>query len=73
MATPHRGEAYEASRYIIEELKARLPIWKREHYLDGETQWVGGAGAAETDGGATEVSSGAGDGRRDVSLPEEGG
>ena len=42
VATPHRGEAYEASRYIIEELKQRLPIWKREHYLDGETQWVGG-------------------------------
>ncbi|NNM07016.1 MAG: molybdenum cofactor biosynthesis protein MoaE [Gemmatimonadetes bacterium] len=42
VATPHRGEAYEASRYIIEELKRRLPIWKREHYLDGQTRWVGG-------------------------------
>ncbi len=42
VATPHRGEAYAASRYIIEELKQRLPIWKREHYLDGETRWVGG-------------------------------
>lgn len=41
-ATPHRGEAYEASRYIIEELKRRLPIWKREHYLEGESQWVAG-------------------------------
>lgn len=40
VAHPHRGEAYEASRYIIEELKKRLPIWKREHYLDGRAEWV---------------------------------
>jgi molybdopterin synthase catalytic subunit len=52
VATPHRGEAYEASRYIIEELKERLPIWKREHYLDGETQWVGGAGASGVENGS---------------------
>jgi molybdopterin synthase catalytic subunit len=37
---PHRGEAYEASRYIIEELKKRLPVWKREHYVDGRAEWV---------------------------------
>lgn len=36
----HRGEAYDASRYIIEELKKRLPIWKREHYADGRAEWV---------------------------------
>ena len=36
----HRGEAYEASRYIIEELKKRLPVWKREHYVDGRSEWV---------------------------------
>ena len=41
VATPHRAEAYDASRYIMEELKERLPIWKREHYLDGESAWVG--------------------------------
>ena len=40
VAHPHRGEAYEASRYIIEELKKRLPIWKREHYVDGRSEWV---------------------------------
>lgn len=40
VAHPHRGEAYEASRYIIEELKNRLPIWKREHYVDGRSDWV---------------------------------
>ena len=37
---PHRGEAYDASRFIIEELKRRLPIWKREHYVDGRSEWV---------------------------------
>jgi molybdopterin synthase catalytic subunit len=52
VATPHRGEAYEASRYIIEELKVRLPVWKREHYLDGDTQWVGGAGTSGTEPGS---------------------
>jgi len=41
----HRGEAYEASRYIIEELKKRLPIWKKEHYLDGRSEWVQNAEA----------------------------
>ncbi len=43
VAHPHRGEAYEASRYIIEELKRRLPVWKREHYADGRAEWVANA------------------------------
>jgi len=37
----HRAEAYEASRYIIEEIKKRLPIWKKEFWDDGEHHWVG--------------------------------
>jgi molybdopterin synthase catalytic subunit len=36
----HRGAAFEACRYIIDETKARVPIWKREHYADGSTEWV---------------------------------
>jgi len=36
----HRDAAYEASRYIIEQLKARVPIWKKEHYADGATSWI---------------------------------
>jgi len=36
----HRGAAFEACRYIIDETKARLPIWKKEHYSDGATQWI---------------------------------
>jgi molybdopterin synthase catalytic subunit len=43
VASPHRAEAYEASRYVIEELKKRAPIWKREGYLDGDSEWLGGA------------------------------
>ena len=39
-AHPHRGEAFEAARHIIEELKKRLPIWKRERYADGRAEWV---------------------------------
>ena len=42
VASPHRAEAYEASRYVIEELKKRVPVWKREGYTDGETDWVAG-------------------------------
>src|SRR5258708_4155549 len=48
---PHRGKAYEASRYVIEEIKKRLPVWKREHYSDGTRAWVH-AGGTSTDTGA---------------------
>jgi molybdopterin synthase catalytic subunit len=40
VAHPHRGAAYQASRYVIEQLKRRVPIWKREHYTDGTREWV---------------------------------
>ena len=36
----HRGEAFEACRYIIDQAKTRLPIWKKEHYLTGISEWV---------------------------------
>lgn len=36
----HRGAAFEACRYIIDEAKARLPIWKKEHYASGATAWI---------------------------------
>ena len=36
----HRDEAFRACRYIIDEIKQRLPIWKKEHYLVGESSWV---------------------------------
>jgi len=36
----HRGAAFDASRYIIDEIKTRLPIWKKEHYKNGTSGWV---------------------------------
>lgn len=36
----HRGAAFEACRYIIDEAKARLPVWKKEHYASGATAWI---------------------------------
>jgi molybdopterin synthase catalytic subunit len=43
VSSPHRDDAYRVSRWIIEEIKVRLPVWKREGYLDGEEEWVEGA------------------------------
>ncbi len=39
VASPHRAAAYEASREALERLKREVPIWKREHYADGEVVW----------------------------------
>ncbi|ULU24356.1 ThiF family adenylyltransferase [Dyella terrae] len=36
----HRDEAFRACRYIIDEIKHRLPIWKKEHYVTGDSNWV---------------------------------
>jgi molybdopterin synthase catalytic subunit len=47
VAHPHRAAAYEASRFVIEEVKRRLPIWKREGYVDGSSEWVNAGGAAQ--------------------------
>lgn len=41
-STPHRAEAFDGARYVIEEIKKRLPVWKREHYLDREAEWLEG-------------------------------
>jgi molybdopterin synthase catalytic subunit len=40
VTSPHRDEAFRGCRYIIDEVKVRLPIWKKEHYADGESGWV---------------------------------
>jgi MoaE-MoaD fusion protein len=39
VGSPHRAAAYDASRTALERLKAEIPIWKREHYADGEAAW----------------------------------
>jgi molybdopterin synthase catalytic subunit len=36
----HRGDAFDACRYIIDHIKHRVPIWKKEHYVDGDSGWV---------------------------------
>jgi len=36
----HRAAAFEACRYIIDEAKARVPVWKKEHYADGASAWI---------------------------------
>jgi molybdopterin synthase catalytic subunit len=36
----HRDEAFAACRYIIDEVKVRLPIWKKEYYVNGDSGWV---------------------------------
>ena len=48
IASVHRGPALEAAHYTIEQLKVRLPVWKREEYADGTTGWVEGARANGT-------------------------
>ena len=40
VAHAHRAQTLDATRYVIEELKRRVPIWKREHYLDGTREWI---------------------------------
>jgi molybdopterin synthase catalytic subunit len=40
VSSPHRGEAFDACRYIIDQTKTRLPIWKKEHYVSGISEWV---------------------------------
>ena len=40
VSADHRGAAFDACRYVIDETKARVPIWKKEHYTSGATGWV---------------------------------
>lgn len=48
VAHPRRAAAFDAARYVVEELKRRVPIWKLEHYADGTREWVNaGTGSVE--------------------------
>ncbi|HEY0230662.1 MAG TPA: molybdenum cofactor biosynthesis protein MoaE [Dokdonella sp.] len=40
VSADHRGAAFDACRWIIDEVKQRVPIWKNEHYVDGESGWL---------------------------------
>jgi molybdopterin synthase catalytic subunit len=39
-ASAHRANAFDACEYVIDEVKARAPIWKKEHYVDGSGEWI---------------------------------
>ena len=45
VSTSHRVDAYEASRFIIDTIKRSVPIWKKEHFSDGQSSWSEGAEA----------------------------
>lgn len=40
VSAAHRGAAFDACRFVIDEIKARVPIWKHERYVDGEAGWL---------------------------------
>lgn len=44
VSSPHRAAAFDATRWIIEEIKRRVPVWKKEHYADGkgDAEWLDG-------------------------------
>ena len=42
VACKHRDQAFVLSRYIIEEIKKKTPIWKKEHYADNQSEWLKG-------------------------------
>jgi molybdopterin synthase catalytic subunit len=43
VSSPHREAAFDAARYIIEQIKQRLPVWKQEHYVAGDARWLDGS------------------------------
>lgn len=40
VSAAHRDAAFDACRYVIDQVKARVPIWKREHYVEGSSEWL---------------------------------
>lgn len=47
--SPHREAAFDACRWALSEIKRRLPVWKREHYPDGESAWLPGCSLKHPD------------------------
>jgi molybdopterin synthase catalytic subunit len=50
VSCPHRGDAFDACRYAIDRLKELVPIWKRENWSDGRTEWVHPSADADRSG-----------------------
>src|SRR3954465_552279 len=55
-ASAHRDEAFLACRYVIEEVKRRVPIWKREFFADGTVEWVGSGAGGQRASEAVDVA-----------------
>ena len=78
VSAAHRDEAFAACRYIIDEVKHRLPIWKKEHYENGDSGWVNCERCAEAPGHEAMHAHGEQHDRfthdysRQVTLPEVG-
>ncbi len=69
-AAPHRNAAFAACRHVIEEVKRRVPIWKREHYADGTVGWVDPTAGRQAGGQAGRRADGQA-GSDDVPEPAE--
>ncbi len=41
-SSAHRDDAFSATRYLVEQMKLRAPVWKQEHYVDGDSAWLAG-------------------------------
>jgi molybdopterin synthase catalytic subunit len=55
VASAHRDDAFVACRHVIEEVKRRVPIWKREYFEDGTVEWVG-SGAVGQPGSEADIA-----------------
>ena len=55
VAAAHREAAYAASQFLITQIKRQVPIWKREHYDDGTSQWAAGSQEAASPSGYEEL------------------
>lgn len=42
-SSPHRAESFDVVRYVLEQIKQRVPVWKRERYAEGDSRWLDGA------------------------------
>ncbi|MGD8340503.1 MAG: molybdenum cofactor biosynthesis protein MoaE [Gammaproteobacteria bacterium] len=61
VSSAHRGAAFDACRYIIDEIKHRLPIWKKEHYQKGASAWINCATQGAGEAAAADVEAPAAD------------
>jgi molybdopterin synthase catalytic subunit len=56
VASAHRAQAFEACRFVVEELKHKVPIWKKEFYADGTIAWVDPTADRRSEGAADPVT-----------------